>query len=610
MERKELKKQAKIVLKKHYILLMITCLVAAFIGSEFALSISVSSLQSNMTESTIELSDDYIENRLEEVENENERKLKEIENSETDKGKMLGRTNGVFSSIINMFGTKNIYFKVIKGLESLHASKTVALALLIIASFLIQFIIWFFFINIFNVITRRIFLESRIYKTVPKERFIFLQKTRTWLKVAKTMFLTSLYHTLWYFTIIGGIIKSYSYRLVPYIVAENPSIPSQKAITLSRYMMKGHKWEMFKFDLSFILWNILGIITWGLSDVFFTNLYKVASETEYYAYLRKLAIDNKINDIENLNDIYLYEKADTETLKEAYKDVVDEKEKKEVYPNKSKGIKGFFENILGINLSSKEEEEKHEKEIVKKIKLKKSKDELKGDSYPERLFTIKIKDKKKRIEIINYMRRYSITNLIFLFFILSFIGWIWEVSLHLITLGKFINRGALHGPWLPIYGFGGIIILLVLYKFRSKVINHLALSAILCGFLEYFSSLALEMTYGQKWWDYSGYFINLNGRICAEGLLVFALGGMFIVYILAPYMDNLLRKLNKKVAILLCMILLLVFSIDMIYSHNNPNAGEGITDYSYINKNETNKILGKTEQKNEFYFLYDCIYTN
>ena len=306
----------------------------------------------------------------------------------------------------------------------------------------------------------------------------------------------------------------------------------------------------------------------------------------------------------------MYEKADTETLKEAYKDVVDEKEKKEVYPNKSKGIKGFFENILGINLSSKEEEEKHEKEIVKKIKLKKSKDELKGDSYPERLFTIKIKDKKKRIEIINYMRRYSITNLIFLFFILSFIGWIWEVSLHLITLGKFINRGALHGPWLPIYGFGGIIILLVLYKFRSKVINHLALSAILCGFLEYFSSLALEMTYGQKWWDYSGYFINLNGRICAEGLLVFALGGMFIVYILAPYMDNLLRKLNKKVAILLCMILLLVFSIDMIYSHNNPNAGEGITDYSYINKNETNKILGKTEQKNEFYFLYDCIYTN
>lgn len=485
-----------------------------------------------------------------------------------------------------------------------------ALALLIIISFLIQFIIWFFFINIFNVITRRIFLESRIYKTVPKERYIFLQKTKTWLKVAKTMFLTSLYNTLWYFTIIGGIIKSYSYRLVPYIVAENPSISSKKAITLSRYMMKGHKWEMFTFDLSFILWNILGIITWGLSDVFFTNPYKVASEAEYYAYLRKLAVDNKVNDIENLNDRYLYEKANIETLKEAYKDVADEIEIKEVDTNKSKGIKGFFENILGVNLSSKEEEEKHEKEIVKKIKLEKAKDELKGDSYPERLFTIKIKDKKKRIEIINYMRRYSITNLILLFFIISFIGWIWEVSLHLITLGKFINRGTLHGPWLPIYGFGGIIILLVLYKFRSKIINHLALSAILCGFLEYFSSLALEMTYGQKWWDYSGYFINLNGRICAEGLLIFALGGMFIVYMLAPYLDNLLRKLNKKVAISLCVVLLLVFSIDMIYSHNNPNAGEGITDYSCINKNETNKILGKTEQKNELCNLYNYIYTN
>lgn len=587
MERKNLKKQAKIVLKKHYLLLMMTCLIGAFIGSEFALSISLSSLQSNMIESTIELSDDYIENKLDEVEKENEKMLEEIENSETDKDKILGRTNGVFSSIINMFSTKNIYFKAIKGLESLHASKTVALALLIIGSFLIQFIIWFFFINVFKVIARRIFLESRIYKTVPKERFIFLQKTKTWLKVAKTMFLVTLYNTLWYFTIIGGIIKFYSYRLVPYILAENPSISSKKAITLSRYMMRGHKWEMFKFDFSFILWDVLGIITGGLSDVFFTNSYKVASETEYYTHLRKLAVDNKIADIENLNDTYLYEKADVETLKKAYKDVANEREIKEICIRKPKGIKSFFENILGINLSSKEEEEKREKEIVEKIKLEKVKNELKGDFYPERLFPIKIKDKKKRIEIINYMRRYSITNLILLFFIISFIGWIWEVTLHLITLGTFINRGTLHGPWLPIYGFGGIIILLVLYKFRSKTINHLVLSALLCGLLEYFSSLVLELTYGQKWWDYSGYFINLNGRICAEGLLIFALGGMLIVYILAPYLDNILKRLNKKVAISICVVLILGFSIDMIYSHNNPNTGEGITNYSSVNQEET-----------------------
>ena len=90
MERKNLKKQAKIVLKKHYLLLMMTCLIGAFIGSEFALSISLSSLQSNMIESTIELSDDYIENKLDEVEKENEKMLEEIENSETDKDKILG----------------------------------------------------------------------------------------------------------------------------------------------------------------------------------------------------------------------------------------------------------------------------------------------------------------------------------------------------------------------------------------------------------------------------------------------------------------------------------------------------------------------------------------
>ena len=56
---------------------------------------------------------------------------------------------------------------------------------------------------------------------------------------------------------------------------------------------------------------------------------------------------------------------------------------------------------------------------------------------------------------------------------------------------------------------------------------------VLCGVVEYFTSYYLEVTQGKKWWDYSGYFLNLNGRICAEGLLVFGVGGMAIVYALA-----------------------------------------------------------------------------
>mgnify|MGYP000694838553 FL=1 len=121
-----------------------------------------------------------------------------------------------------------------------------------------------------------------------------------------------------------------------------------------------------------------------------------------------------------------------------------------------------------------------------------------------------------------------------MFFIFSCIGWLWEVSLHLITDGVFVNRGAMHGPWLPIYGSGGILILTLLKKFRDKPYLCFILIFVLCGFLEYTTSYVMEMNTGLKWWDYSGYFLNLDGRICAEGLCVFGIGGMAFIYVLAP----------------------------------------------------------------------------
>ena len=66
---------------------------------------------------------------------------------------------------------------------------------------------------------------------------------------------------LWNFTIIGGIIKRYSYKMVTYIIAENPHINPNDAIKISEEMMKGNKLQAFKLDLSFIGWNILQIIS-------------------------------------------------------------------------------------------------------------------------------------------------------------------------------------------------------------------------------------------------------------------------------------------------------------------------------------------------------------
>ena len=104
---------------------------------------------------------------------------------------------------------------------------------------------------------------------------------------------------------------------------------------------------------------------------------------------------------------------------------------------------------------------------------------------------------------------------------------------------------------------------------------------VLCGCVEYFTSLVLEILHGgAKWWDYSGYFLNLHGRICAEGLLVFGIMGMIFVYVLAPLLDNMLRRIPARAAVPLCAILLGAFCTDVVYSSGNPNTGEGVTSAS------------------------------
>lgn len=178
------------------------------------------------------------------------------------------------------------------------------------------------------------------------------------------------------------------------------------------------------------------------------------------------------------------------------------------------------------------------------------------------------------------MRRYSVTSLIMMFFIFCFMGWFWEVIFHFIEKGEFVNRGVMHGPWLPIYGSGCVMILVLLNKLRKNPIIEFISAVVLCGIVEYFTSVFLEYQYGKLWWDYSGYFLNINGRVCAEGLLMFGVGGIIVVYIVAPLLDNLLRKIPLKISITICVVLVLAFTADRIYSSKVPNSGKGVTDYS------------------------------
>lgn len=101
--------------------------------------------------------------------------------------------------------------------------------------------------------------------------------------VTKTMFMRDLYIFLWSLLfVIPGIIKAYEYRMVEYILSENPEMNYNDALALSSKMMKGNKWNTFVLDLSFIGWDILSSMTFGILGIFYVEPYKKSTDAALY----------------------------------------------------------------------------------------------------------------------------------------------------------------------------------------------------------------------------------------------------------------------------------------------------------------------------------------
>lgn len=173
--------------------------------------------------------------------------------------------------------------------------------------------------------------------------------------------------------------------------------------------------------------------------------------------------------------------------------------------------------------------------------------------------------------------KYPATTIILSFFVFAFVGWVWEVIIHLYLDHMFVNRGTMIGPWLPVYGCGGVMILVLLRRWFDHPGKLFGMILLLCGVVEYATGTFLEMVYHAKWWDYSDSLINIQGRVCLEGLLLFGIGGLFIVYIAEPALHRIFQRISSNARIALCVSLVAIFAVDFLVSMGNPNTGFGIT---------------------------------
>ena len=172
---------------------------------------------------------------------------------------------------------------------------------------------------------------------------------------------------------------------------------------------------------------------------------------------------------------------------------------------------------------------------------------------------------------------YRIENLALMFFIFAFAGFVWEVIYTAATEKVVAKRGMLRGPWLPLYGVGGVLILLLLGRFRANPPLVFFLAMLLCGTVEYFTGVLVERFYGQRWWDYSTKRVHFRGRICLSGIILFGVSGTAAVCGFGPPLNDNIGRLAFPIHVSLVAVLSIIFIVDVITSAMSPNEGKGVT---------------------------------
>ena len=165
---------------------------------------------------------------------------------------------------------------------------------------------------------------------------------------------------------------------------------------------------------------------------------------------------------------------------------------------------------------------------------------------------------------------------LFIWFMLySFVGWSYETTLYSIKNKKFVDSGMMYGCYCPIYGLGGLVIVL----FFSGIDNPAMIFAgamMVCCTLEYFASWVIERIYGARWWDYSDWPMNLGGRVCLFAGLAFGTMAVLTVRYLHPAVVELTGLFPQSWLNVTAVLLLAVFIVDIIatarrYSKMKPD---------------------------------------
>ena len=177
-------------------------------------------------------------------------------------------------------------------------------------------------------------------------------------------------------------------------------------------------------------------------------------------------------------------------------------------------------------------------------------------------------------------KTYQKVGIVLLVVVLAgFVGWIWEFALAEIEGGfrhLYIKGGNLL-PWINIYAYGGILIMLVSCKLKKYPWAVFVVSAVSCGLLELFAGwLVYTVGNGTRYWDYNDAWWaigNINGFVCPASVTAFGLGALALMYWLLPHIEYWARRMSRKAFLSLAILLFTIVMVDDITNLTLKNMG-------------------------------------
>lgn len=164
------------------------------------------------------------------------------------------------------------------------------------------------------------------------------------------------------------------------------------------------------------------------------------------------------------------------------------------------------------------------------------------------------------------MDSYNVYQLLWIFFVYSFIGWCGEAAMAAVHRRKFVNRGFVSGPICPVYGAGAAAVAVFLPELKDQLFFLFLGGMIVTTFVEYLTGRILELIFHRKWWDYSDQRFNLDGYVCLKNSVVWGICSVLMICFFDPLLCRLLVLIPRLAGDILLWILGVLLVIDAVGS--------------------------------------------